>query len=156
MSLGLLLTLGLREARSQGEAAFRGQVGDAAGPALDALTQLPSVLTALDRIAWDVDAPLAARALLPSVATYLLREDDVVPAVGEDLVLGLVDDAYFAFHLAAQATALLEGIEPQDLHAWIGALGAALPDEARDELDATIQEAVTDLLQAEADAADLA
>ena len=46
MSLGLLLKLGLRAAREQGEDDFRRVAGPEADAALEALEQLPAVLLA--------------------------------------------------------------------------------------------------------------
>lgn len=48
----------------------------------------------LDTITWEEDAPVLARALYPMITSYLLLEEDLIPSSGEQIVLGLLDDAY--------------------------------------------------------------
>ncbi len=58
------------------------------------LERLPGDWATLDTITWEDDAPILARALYPMVTSYLLLEEDLIPSTGEQIVLGLLDDAY--------------------------------------------------------------
>jgi hypothetical protein len=58
------------------------------------LCRLSSDWANLDTITWMDDAPILAGALYPMVTSYLLLEEDLIPSAGEQIVLGLLDDAY--------------------------------------------------------------
>jgi len=69
------------------------------------LGKLPCEWAHLDTITWEDDAPVLARALYPMVTSYLLLEEDLIPSSGEQVVLGLLDDAYLLLKA-------LEALEP--------------------------------------------
>ena len=112
MSIRCALKTGL-EARIEGGAeAFRAALAQGGHPpewfeeVRRILGNLPCEWSHLDTITWEDDAPVLARALYPMVTSYLLLEEDLIPSAGEQVVLGLLDDAYLLLKA-------LEALEPE-------------------------------------------
>ncbi len=100
MSIRAALKTGLATRFEVGSAAFDKHLAAAGLPPETAeqvrciLGQLACAWSQLDTITWEDDAPVLARALYPMVTSYLLLEEDLIPSAGEQIVLGLLDDAY--------------------------------------------------------------
>ncbi len=92
----------------------------------------------LDTITWEDDAPLLARALYPMITSYLLLEEDLIPSKGEQVVLGLLDDAYLLLKS-------LEALEPEGQRTEdLAMLRAILGGGACSVLDALVSGALAE------------
>jgi hypothetical protein len=142
MSIRAALKTGLAVRFEVGQEAFErhleaaGQPREAADHVRCILARLSTEWAHLDTITWEEDAPVLARALYPMVTSYLLLEEDLIPSAGEQIVLGLLDDAY----LLLRALAALEPGGSRDRD--IGLLRAILGSGACSVLDALINSAI--------------
>jgi hypothetical protein len=100
------------------------------------LSQLANDWAHLDTLTWEDDAPVLARALYPMITSYLLLEEDLIPSAGEQIVLGLLDDAY----LLLRALEALDPLETRRTH--LALLQQILGAGACNVLDALIDSAM--------------
>jgi len=148
MGLHVLLLRGIEHVLDEGTSGFfaycesNGCSGAAQG-ALDALRHMPGVIVGLDEMTWDEEAPTAARALLPTVMTYLFKRDDLIPAHDGEVVLGLLDDAYVALRAANEAAGQSDLLDREVIERHLASLRAVLPEGIVSDLDALVDEAVT-------------
>ena len=150
MALGVLLSRGIESALADGWAQFTQTHGPPARvqeiPAV--LRRMPAVLDRMGETALDDEAPVAARALLPTVLTYLLRHDDEIPADENQLIFGILDDAYVVLRAAAELDAALGNPTVPSLHRDLGTLRQALPRSVVDTLDTMVDDVLTGLIAA--------
>ena len=107
------------------------------------LARLSAEWAHLDTITWEEDAPVLARVLYPMVTSYLLLEEDLIPSAGEQVVLGLLDDAY----LLLRALAALEpgGERDADIALLRDILGAGACSVLDTLINSALEEAAGEL-----------
>jgi hypothetical protein len=137
MGFEILIERGVRVLCEERAGELRELLGDEhkARAAEDALAFLPRVLTALNEIAWNESASVSARALLSVVMGYGLKTGNLIPAEGNRILLGVLDDAYIAFYAADQVAALLPAVGVDGLRRHLAALKKALPGDIVAELE---------------------
>jgi len=109
-----------------------------------ALVSIPDTLSAFNRATHDEDAPIALRALFPALVSYLLSEDDLLPSRGDQLVLGLLDDAYLVHSACLQVIGTLpngNSLAPQE---HLRFLTEVVPADVREKLDGVVEEVITE------------
>ena len=116
-----------------------------ADAALLALDKLPTVLGGLNELAWQEHTTQRSRAALTVVMAYGLRTDDLLPAAGENLLLGVLDDAYLAFYAATHCGQALPGISAEEIRVGAAALLAALPVEIVPRLERQLHAALDEI-----------
>ena len=110
--------------------------------ALDALRKFPDAFRQLTEVDWDIDSPEVAMVFLPVMTSYLLAEDDVIPAWEGSVLIGAIDDAYLTFSAAVQA-AELAGLEGFDQYREpLAVLAEILPTDMKDRLDNSLDDAM--------------
>lgn len=120
------------------------QIGlKAADAAIAALSGLPVVLDALYRVAWLPEATPRDRAIFMVVMTYGFQTEDLVPALGENLLRGLLDDAYLAYAGAASAQASKQALP--NLEEGLTALRQALQNDVILKLDRQLVHALDEI-----------
>jgi hypothetical protein len=110
--------------------------------ALEAIKLFPEAFQKLTEVDWDANSPELAMVFLPVMTSYLLAEDDVIPAWDGSVLIGAIDDAYLTFSAAVQASDLanLEGFEK--FRAPMGVLAKVLPDDMKERLDNALEDAM--------------
>lgn len=105
-----------------------------AASALAALRDLPAVLQGLDELAWRDDAAPRDRAAFTVVMSYGMKTNNRIPAIGDRRLLGVIDDAYLAFHAAASVRTEVPGVPAERIRDGVTALAAALPADVTEAL----------------------
>lgn len=142
MGLAVLLELGI-EALAEERSALEEEVGIAtAASALAALRDLPAVLQGLDELAWREDVQPRDRAAFTVVVSYGMKTLNRIPAVGSRRLLGIIDDAYLAFHAAASVRSELPGVPVDRIRDGEAALAATLSTEVREALSNDLRAAL--------------
>lgn len=127
MGFAVLLNRGVEAVLSE-RASLDAAIGaPRAEAAVAALVRLPAVLEALNELAWSASASPRARAALTVVMAYGLRTKNLIPAQGDALVYGLLDDAYLAFFAAGELAEPLAGFDHAEVSRHRAALAATLP-----------------------------
>lgn len=135
MGLTVLIEHGVQAIKSN-RSQLEAQVGvGLATSALLALDKLPAVLSGLNELAWQESALPRDRAALTVVMSYGLRTEDLIPAVGDNTLLGVLDDAYLAFFAAAHVHQALPGISAEQIKTGTASLAAVLPTGIRARLE---------------------
>jgi hypothetical protein len=153
MGFAVLIEHGLRALATE-RPRLEQQVGvDAAAAALAAIEHLPSVLLALNELAWQETSRPRDRAVFTVVMSHGMKTDDRLPATGEQLLLGVMDDAYLAFFAARDIDGGVPGVSREQLERCTDAVAAILPVGMADALQRDLQLALdaVDALTPEAD-----
>ena len=97
----MLIERGVQALAADREALEREVGVSQAAEAIAALRDLPAVLQGLDELAWREDVAPRDRAAFTVVMSYGMKTENRVPSIGTRQLIGVLDDAYLAFHAAA-------------------------------------------------------
>jgi len=134
---------------AEGEDDFRrhldhqGLGADGLGSAREALRSMVDTLITLNRATLDEEVPMAVRAMLPSLVSYFLAEEDLIPSRPGQLVLGLLDNAYLVHRIAMELDGQARGIEADTAQRHVSFLEKVLPEEVRARLEEVATDTVT-------------
>ncbi len=148
MALHLLLTRGIRSALADGEAELAlhlsrlNQPPETVEHVRQTVEAMPGLLVALDRALAHRDAPLFARSLYMVVLSYLIHDDDLIPADDRHPVLGLLDDTYLLHRAAQELRHHMEAVYMRSVDGGVDLLARVLPAPIIAQLDDKIREAV--------------
>lgn len=148
MALFSLLQLGLNCCIAEEQDSFlssltsNGATESEARAALEAVTLFPAAFQELTEAEWNADSPDIALVFLPVITSYLLAEDDVIPAWEGSVLIGALDDAYLTLRAAIHAAKLggIDGFEKYQEP--LDAISKVLPDDVRQRLDGGFDDAL--------------
>lgn len=150
MSLLSIVRIGIEAAIEQERPAATKAWGESTNDVLDALMAFPDALEVLTDLEWSESCPVQVRALLPTVASYVLRTEDLIPARDGAILQGSTDDAYMTFTAALMAETYLPADTVSVYETHRSALAAVLAREIREQLDEQVFSAVRAILSATA------